>query len=157
SGNLKHSIQSFDFTTSMGLQAYRSEISSITATGTTFPASPITTVGGATTLSANEGYTANATVGLFVQEAVAWKNRLFLTADVRGDDNSAFGKDYSAAYYPKISGSWVVSEEPFWKEKAGIVGRTVSDLRLRFAYGAAGNQPGTFDASRLYTSSVGYQ
>jgi hypothetical protein len=37
------------------------------------------------------------------------------------------------------------------------VGRAVSDLRLRFAYGAAGTQPGTFDAARLYTSSVGYQ
>jgi hypothetical protein len=92
-----------------------------------------------------------------VQEAVGWKNRLFLTGAIRGDDNSAFGKDYSAAYYPKVSGSWVVSEEPFWKEKLTKVGNTVGDLRLRFAYGAAGNQPGTFDAARLYTSSVGYQ
>lgn len=157
SGNLKYSLRTFDFTTSGGLQAYRSEISSITASGNTFPASPITTVSGATTLSGGEGYSANATVGLFIQEAVAWKNRLFLTAAVRGDDNSAFGKDYSAAYYPKISGSWVVSEEPFWKDKLGTVGRTINDLRLRFAYGAAGTQPGTFDAARLYTSSVGYQ
>ncbi len=156
-GNLKYTLRGLDFTTSMGLQAYRSEISSITASGTTFPASPITTVSGATTLTGAEGYTANATVGLFVQQALAWNNRLFLTGAVRGDDNSAFGKDYSAAYYPKVSASWVVSEEPMWKEKAGIVGRTLGDLRLRGAYGAAGTQPGTFDASRLYTSSVGYQ
>jgi hypothetical protein len=141
----------------MGLQAYRSEVSNITASGTTFPASPITTVSGATTLSAAEGYSANATVGLFVQEAAAWQNRLFLTAALRGDDNSAFGKDYSAAYYPKVSASWVLSEEPLWKEKSGVVGRALGDLRLRGAYGAAGTQPGTFDATRLYTSSVGYQ
>jgi TonB-dependent SusC/RagA subfamily outer membrane receptor len=38
---------------------------------------------------------------------LAWQNRLFLTGAVRGDDNSAFGKDYSAAYYPKVSASWV--------------------------------------------------
>jgi outer membrane receptor protein involved in Fe transport len=76
---------------------------------------------------------------------------------VRGDDNSAFGKDYSAAYYPKVSASWVVSEEPLWKDKAGVVGRVLGDLRLRGAFGAAGTQPGTFDASRLYTSSTGYQ
>jgi TonB-linked SusC/RagA family outer membrane protein len=157
SGNLKYSLRSYDFTTSMGLQAYRSEVSNITASGTTFPASPITTVSGATTLSASEGYTANATVGLFVQQALAWNNRLFLTAALRGDDNSAFGKDYSAAYYPKVSASWVVSEEPLWKDRAGIVGRIFEDLRLRSAYGAAGTQPGTFDAARLYTSSVGYQ
>ena len=157
SGNLKYTLRALDFTTSMGLQAYRSEISSITASGTTFPASPITTVSGATTLTGAEGYTANATVGLFVQQALAWSNRLFLTAALRGDDNSAFGKDYSAAYYPKVSGSWVLSEEPLWKDKSGVVGRVLDDLRLRGAYGAAGTQPGTFDASRLYTSSVGYQ
>ena len=141
----------------MGLQAYRSELSNISASGTTFPASPITTVSGTTTRNATEGYVANATVGLFVQQALAWNNRLFLTAALRGDDNSAFGKDYSAAYYPKVSASWVVSEEPLWKDKAGIVGRVLGDLRLRGAFGAAGTQPGTFDAARLYTSSTGYQ
>ena len=157
SGNLKYSLRSFDFTTSMGFQAYRSELSNISASGTTFPASPITTVSGTTTRNATEGYAANATVGLFVQQALAWKNRLFLTAALRGDDNSAFGKDYSAAYYPKVSASWVLSEEPLWKEKSGIVGRVLGDLRLRGAFGAAGTQPGTFDAARLYTSSTGYQ
>jgi TonB-linked SusC/RagA family outer membrane protein len=156
SGNLKYTLRSLDFTTTGGFQAYRSELSNISASGTTFPAAPITTVSGTTTRNATEGYVANATVGLFIQQAVAWQNRLFLTAAVRGDDNSAFGKDYSAAYYPKISGSWVISEEPFWKDKAGVIGRVFSDLRLRTAYGAAGTQPGTFDAARLYTSSTGY-
>jgi TonB-linked SusC/RagA family outer membrane protein len=157
SGNLKYAFRSLDFTTTGGFQAYRSELSNITSSGTTFPASPITTVSGTTTKNATEGYVANATVGLFVQEAVAWQNRVFLTAALRGDDNSAFGKDYAAAYYPKVSASWVISEEPFWKEKAGIIGRALGDLRFRGALGAAGTQPGTFDASRLYTSSVGYQ
>jgi TonB-linked SusC/RagA family outer membrane protein len=157
SGNLKYALRSLDFTTTGGFQAYRSELSNISASGTTFPASPITTVSGTTTRNATEGYVANATVGLFVQQALAWQNRLFLTAAIRGDDNSAFGKDYSAAYYPKVSASWVLSEEPFWKEKAGFIGRALGDLRLRGAYGAAGTQPGTFDAARLYTSSTGYQ
>jgi TonB-linked SusC/RagA family outer membrane protein len=157
SGNIKHSFGEYDFTTTGGFQAYRSELSNITASGTTFPAAPITTVSGTTTKNATEGYVANATVGLFLQEAVAWQNRLFLTGAVRGDDNSAFGKDYSAAYYPKVSASWVISEEPLWKEKSGFIGRALSDLRLRGAYGAAGTQPGTFDAARLYTSSTGYQ
>ncbi|MDB4893486.1 MAG: TonB-dependent outer membrane protein SusC/RagA [Gemmatimonadetes bacterium] len=157
SGNLKYAVRSLDFTTTGGFQAYRSELSNISASGTTFPAAPITTVSGTTVKNATEGYVANATVGLFIQQALAWQNRLFLTAAVRGDDNSAFGKDYSAAYYPKVSASWVVSEEPIWKDKAGFIGRALGDLRFRGAYGAAGAQPGTFDAARLYTSSVGYQ
>ncbi|MEP6622735.1 MAG: SusC/RagA family TonB-linked outer membrane protein, partial [bacterium] len=157
SGNLKHSFGSYDFTTTMGFQANRSELSNITASGTTFPASPITTVSGTTTKNATEGYVANATVGLFAQQVVAWQNRLFVTGALRGDANSAFGKDFAAAYYPKLSASWVLSEEPLWNEKAGILARALGDLRLRGAYGAAGAQPGTFDAARLYTSSVGYQ
>src|SRR4029078_11426507 len=130
SGNLKYSLRSFDFTTTAGFQAYRSELSNITASGSIFPASPITALSRTTTNNnATEGYVANATVGLFVQQALAWQNHLFLTAAVRGDDNSAFGKDYSAAYYPKVSASWVVSEEPIWKDKAGGVGRVRGGLR----------------------------
>lgn len=157
SGNLKYALRAFDLTTSMGLQAYRTEVSTISASGTTFPASPITTVSGTTTRNSTENFVANATVGMFVQQTVGWNNRFFLTGAVRGDDNSAFGQDYSAAYYPKLSGSWVISEEPLWKDKAGFIGRALSDLRFRFAFGAAGAQPGTFDAARLYASSVGYQ
>jgi TonB-linked SusC/RagA family outer membrane protein len=157
-GNLKYSLgPSLDFTTTFGFQHYRSEDNGITASGTTFPASPITTVSGTTTRQANESYVANATVGLYGQEQLAYKNRLFLTAALRGDDNSAFGRDYSAAYYPKVSASWVLSEEPFWNDHAAFLSRVFDNLRLRGAYGAAGTQPGTFDAQRLYASSTGYQ
>jgi TonB-linked SusC/RagA family outer membrane protein len=143
--------EAYQFTSSVGLQHYRQELSTIGATGSTFPAIPITTVTGGATRTGSEDYLANATVGVFVQQQVAWNNRVFLTAAVRGDDNSAFGKDFKAAYYPKFSGSWVVSEEPWWHVPF------VRDFRLRGALGAAGTQPGTFDASRLYDPSVGYQ
>jgi TonB-linked SusC/RagA family outer membrane protein len=151
SSALKYGLsEALRFNTSVGLQHYRSEISTIGATASTFPAIPITTVTGGSTRSGTEDFAANATVGMFVQQQAAWKNRLFVTAALRGDDNSAFGKDFSAAYYPKISASWVVSEEPWWKLPL------LGDLRLRGALGAAGTQPGTFDAARLYDPSVGY-
>jgi TonB-linked SusC/RagA family outer membrane protein len=151
-GSLKYGwSDALRFTTSVGLQHYRSELSTITATATTFPAGPITTVTGGATRDGQEDYVASATVGVYVQEQAAWNNRVFVTAAVRGDDNSAFGKDFKAAYYPKLSASWVVSEEPWFKLPF------VQDLRLRGALGAAGTQPGTFDAARLYSPSVGYQ
>jgi TonB-dependent starch-binding outer membrane protein SusC len=139
------------FTTSGGLQAYRSEISALTGTATIFPAIPITSVTGGTNRNGIEDFVANATVGVFGQEQVAWNNRLFLTAALRADDNSAFGKEFSAAYYPKVSASWVISEEPWWRVPV------FGDVRLRTALGAAGTQPGTFDAARLYDPSTGYQ
>ena len=139
------------FTTSGGLQAYRSEISALTGTATIFPAIPITSVTGGTNRNGIEDFIANATVGVFGQEQIAWNNRLFLTAALRADDNSAFGKEFSAAYYPKVSASWVISEEPWWRVPV------LGDVRLRTALGAAGTQPGTFDAARLYDPSTGYQ
>jgi TonB-linked SusC/RagA family outer membrane protein len=152
SGNVKYGWgEAYKFTTSVGLQHYRAEISTIGATATTFPAVPITTVTGGSQTTGNEQFSANATVGMYVQQQAAWNNRVFLTAALRGDDNSTFGKDFKAAYYPKFSASWVVSEEPWFKLPL------VNDLRLRSALGAAGTQPGTFDAARLYQPTVGYQ
>ena len=150
SGSAKYDFRDMQFTTSVGLQHYRAETSTIQATGTTFPAGPITTVTGGATRSGTETYLANATVGMYVQEEAAWNNRLFLIAALRGDDNSTFGKNYKAAYYPKVSASWVLSEEPWFHVPL------LSELRLRAALGAAGTQPGTFDAQRLYDPSVGY-
>ena len=42
----------------------------------------------------------SASLGLFVQQQVAWNNRVFLTAALRGDDNSTFGGEntFSAAW-----------------------------------------------------------
>src|SRR6185503_4947471 len=127
------------------------DITQVGATATTFPAEPITLISNGTLTTGNETFTGNASVGMFVQQTAAWNNRLFLTAALRGDDNSTFGKDYKAAYYPKFSVSWVASEEPWFKLPF------IGDLRLRGALGAAGTQPGTFDADRLYVSYPGYQ
>jgi TonB-linked SusC/RagA family outer membrane protein len=146
-----HRGDNLDFTTSVGLQYYRREVSTITGTASTFPAIPVTTLSGGTTRSSAEDYLANATVGVFGQQEVAWKNRFFVTAALRGDDNSAFGEQFKAAYYPKLSSSWVISEEPWFYV------RGVNNLKLRGALGAAGTQPGTFDAPQLFNPAVGFQ
>src|SRR6185437_11407119 len=87
-GSAKYDFRDkMEFTTSVGLQHYRAETSTINATGTTFPATPITTVTGGATRGSSETYLANATVGMYVQEEAAWQNRLFLIAALRGDDN----------------------------------------------------------------------
>lgn len=152
SGTVKYGLgEAVRFTTAVGLQHYRSDITQVGASAVTFPAEPVTLISNGTTTTGNETFTGNASVGMFVQQTVAWNNRLFLTGALRGDDNSTFGKDYKAAYYPKFSVSWVASEEP-WLKLPSFIG----DLRLRGALGAAGTQPGTFDAERLYTSTTGY-
>ncbi|HEV7837166.1 MAG TPA: TonB-dependent receptor, partial [Gemmatimonadaceae bacterium] len=84
--------------------------------------------------------TTQKSIGFYVQQQAAWRDRLFLTGAVRVDNNSAFGSRLNRVFYPKASLSWVVSEEPFFRMPL------VDQLRLRFAWGQAGNAPGPFDA-----------
>ena len=137
-------------TSSAGVQYYQRQISSIEAEGSEFPAVPITTVSGGADRDAGEDFSENVTLGAYVQEQVDWNNRVFVTGAVRADDNSSFGTDSDPVIYPKVSATWVISESGFWNVD------WVDQLRLRSAWGAAGQQPGTFDAATLYSPAVGF-
>ncbi len=99
-------------------------------------------LGGATQqFAVGETTIENILLGGFVQEQLGWKDRLFLSGSVRGDDNSAFGRNLGVVYYPTASVSWVVSEEPFFPQWGFL-----SSLRLRSSYGQSGLRPGNRDA-----------
>src|SRR5688572_7202019 len=85
--------------------------------------------------------TDNILLGIFGQEQLAWRDRLFLNIGVRGDRNSAFGERFGWVYYPTVNASWVTSEEGFWPQN-----EVLSSLRLRAAYGQSGRQPNFRDA-----------
>lgn len=89
------------------------------------------------------------TFGAFIEQSVAWRDRLFLTAAVRSDQNSAFGTNFQSIVYPKASASYLISQEDWWKAPA-----FVNSVRLRYAYGQSGVQPGPNDALRFYTAST---
>jgi len=86
----------------------------------------------------------NTTVGVYFQQQLGWKNRVFVTGAVRADDNSNFGENFDLVYYPKVSASWVLSEEPFFRLPG------VNTLKLRGAYGQSGQQPEALTALRTY-------
>ncbi len=151
SGSANLPWREYVFTPAVGFQYYRSRSAFINASGAQFPAVPITTVSGGSVRDGGESFVENATAGVYFQQQVGWNNRLFVTAALRADANSAFGEQFKAAYYPKLSGSWVVHEEPFFNVS------WIDELRLRGAWGAAGQQPATFAAARLYSPAVGYQ
>lgn len=89
------------------------------------------------------------TLGIFIEEQLTWRDRLFVTGAVRLDDNSAFGKDFDAVTYPKLMFSWVASEESIFPRTDWL-----SSLRLRAAVGASGTQPGATDAIPFYSAST---
>ena len=136
--------------TSVGFQYYKKETWFNYARGDEFATEFLSTVGAAALTQANEDRLENVTVGFYVQEQLNLReDRLFLTGAVRVDENSAFGADYGAQTYPKLSGTWVLSEEPFWGFDI------LQPLRLRGAWGAAGRQPDVFAAQRLYKPETG--
>ncbi|MBI4540836.1 MAG: SusC/RagA family TonB-linked outer membrane protein [Gemmatimonadetes bacterium] len=135
--------------TSFGAQYVHKGFTTLMTQGDNFPAPSVTTVAGASQTRGSEDFIENKTLGFYLQQQFDWHNRLFVTGALRGDGNSAFGSEFKAAYYPKFSATWVISEEAFWNL------RPVNTLRLRTAWGQAGLQPDVFAAVTLYTPTVG--
>ena len=137
-------------TSSAGTQYIRENFHQVYAFGAGLTPGVDNSLGGASSdFSAWEGNTLNATVSGYLQQQFAWRDRVYLNAAVRGDQNTSFGSNIGWIWYPSFSGSWVVSEEPFFPEFGFL-----SNLRLRAAYGQSGLRPGPADALTAFSSAV---
>ncbi|HEV2149615.1 MAG TPA: SusC/RagA family TonB-linked outer membrane protein [Longimicrobiaceae bacterium] len=133
---------SSDFSFGAQLNARRYEYTE--AIGTGLVSDDVRLVGTAAIIKGDTWLSEQTSLGFFVQEQVGLSNKLFLTGALRVDDNSAFGEDFSTVIYPKLSASYVVSDEPWFRLPR------VDNLRLRAAWGQAGNSPAPFSADRTY-------
>lgn len=93
--------------------------------------------------------TAVKTLGYYVQEEAAIRDRLFLTVAARQDQNSAFGTKFQSIVYPKVSVSWLVSDEAFFPRPTWL-----NTFRLRSAFGANGVQPGATAALKTFSAAT---
>jgi len=137
--------------TSAGLQYYKKGTQIAFSTAENLAVASLETLGAGSIRNTDEEFIENKTVGAYAQQQFSWKNRLFLTGALRGDDNSAFGTDFDFVLYPKVSGSWVLSDEPFFKGASPLI----STLKLRGAWGKAGQQPDAFVALQTYRPYIG--
>jgi TonB-linked SusC/RagA family outer membrane protein len=139
--------------TSLGVQYYQRKDQFIQGEGDFFPAPGLETIGSAgTKLGLTDGWSGNNTLGYYAQEQVGWKDRLYVTAAARVDNNSSFGKDVKWVGYPKASLSYVASEDPWVSKK---LPKLVNSLRLRAAYGASGQQPALNTALQTLSPAAG--
>jgi TonB-linked SusC/RagA family outer membrane protein len=136
--------------TTVGVQFTRSIFDANYASGSSLSPGG-TTIGqtAASTRSADESTNETRTLGAFVEQQLAFRDRLFVTGGIRSDRNSAFGANFKTVFYPKVSVSWVASDEPFFPKYSWL-----NQLRLRTAYGASGVQPGTTDALPYYSAAT---
>jgi TonB-dependent starch-binding outer membrane protein SusC len=86
-------------------------------------------------------------IGYYAQQQFGWRDKVFVTAALRLDDNSSFGQVYKPSYYPSVSSSWVVGEEPWFPK-----GAVLSSLRLRGAFGFSGQHPGFQQAQTFFNT-----
>jgi TonB-linked SusC/RagA family outer membrane protein len=126
--------------TSGGVQYYTNYNTYLTTEGDFFPAPGLQTISSAGTIQpTGENWTQNNTFGFYGQQEFEINDRLYLTGAARVDNNSSFGSQVHWVTYPKVSASYVVSEEP---AIAQHLPSWLSSLRVRAAYGGSGQQPG---------------
>jgi TonB-linked SusC/RagA family outer membrane protein len=149
SGSIDTDInENVNSTFSAGAQLNARKEESYSVTGEGLVANALNLVSSAAVNRGSQGFEEQTSLGFYVQEQVGWKNRLFATAAVRVDDNSAFGKEFSLVVYPKAQLSYVISDEDWFEYDF------IDQLKLRGAWGQAGNPPDPFVADRTYTAGV---
>ncbi len=127
--------------TSIGAQYFRSYREIVFTTGEKLPPGAGSNAS-ATDQFIGESFIETRTLGTYIEQQFGLNDRLFVTAGLRGDDNSAFGKDFDYTVYPKLGASYLQLERG---------GGLLDNLRLRGAWGVSGVQPGTNDAKLFYT------
>jgi TonB-linked SusC/RagA family outer membrane protein len=90
-------------------------------------------------------------IGYYAQQQFGWRDKVFLTAALRLDDNSSFGDAYVPSFYPSASASWVIGEEPWFPK-----GSVVSSLRLRTSFGVSGQHPGFQQAQTFFNTITAF-
>lgn len=104
----------------------------------------VETVSGATTILAPADERSEQSIsGVYLQQNFKYNNKLFVTGAVRLDGSSVFGKEERNQVYTKLSGSYILSGEEFWKASWW------NFAKLRIAYGESGNLTGIGSYARF--------
>jgi TonB-dependent starch-binding outer membrane protein SusC len=144
-GTASYKLSSLAASTSIGAQYNKETVAGTQAAGEGLAAGSSSVAGTTFGFAATQQNSDIITLGAYLQQKLSWRDRMFLTAAVRGDDNSAFGQDFKLVYYPSASLSWVVGDESWFPKVPGL-----SSLRLRTSYGQSGQRPGFRNAVSFY-------
>lgn len=98
----------------------------------------------------NENYDDNL-ISFFGRVNYGYADKYLITASMRADGSSKFGKNNKWGYFPAVSAAWRMGEEEFIKNL-----NLFSDLKLRIGYGMAGNNRINSYNSLAILSSITY-
>ncbi len=127
--------------TSFGVQGYTRDINWNWAYGEGWPAPGLETVNVAANQTGNENRYYTEQMGFYLEEQLSLEDWLYLTVAGRLDGHSAAGRDARWQFYPKLGLSWLPSEQ-------GLIDPALGTVRLRAAFGEAGQAPEDYSALR---------
>ncbi|WP_207435402.1 SusC/RagA family TonB-linked outer membrane protein [Sabulibacter ruber] len=90
---------------------------------------------GAGTARATGGFGERTILSFFGRANYAYKGKYLLTATLRRDGSSRFGRNNQFATFPSFSAGWVLSDEPFFPQ-----GNLISLAKIRASWGQNGNE-----------------
>jgi len=89
---------------------------------------------GGVTVTGNTTESNNALLSYYARVQYGFRGKYLLSASVRRDGSSRFGRQTQWGTFPSLSAGWRISDESFLQ---GI--RWINDVKLRFSYGRSGN------------------
>lgn len=149
----KHSVNAL-----LGIEYRRDQNEWFQADGQGFPSFQLQYLSAAATPASVSGqWTANATFSQFAKLGYSYMSKYIFNYSIRRDGSSRFGANNKYGIFQSLQFAWNAKEESFLKNVNAI-----SDLKLRYAFGQAGNdQIGNvlyaqlYGASRLYGNASG--
>ncbi|WP_233507226.1 SusC/RagA family TonB-linked outer membrane protein [Adhaeribacter pallidiroseus] len=132
-----------------GFTAQRAYNNSVTTTAGNFPDDLITNINGGIINGGSQNIEVNNLVSLLARANYSYQDKYLLTATVRSDGSSRFGRNNRWGTFPSASVGWRISNEEFMKNI-----RFINDLKLRASYGVTGNNAiGNYRAISLLSSN----
>lgn len=137
----KSFAEAHNFTFAGGMTAFRNWGSQLSATGYDVPNNSwefadISVANGISTSKATGAYNYDTRrVGYFARLQYDYKGRYLVSGMLRRDSSTTFSPDNRVAWFPSVTGGWVISEESFFNKENKIL----NFAKLRASYGVLGN------------------
>ncbi|HJT73414.1 MAG TPA: TonB-dependent receptor, partial [Chitinophaga sp.] len=147
-GQYEVKLGDLSFVTTAGGQLFRNEDQQILYLGSNIRDGS-KSISNAAIKTSDEYYLEVVNYGVYLQENIGFKNKLFLDLGIRGDGNPAFGKNIGVQYYPKVGLSYVPSAERWFDN----ISKVISSAKVRGSFGVAGNLPTAFSNERTIAFS----
>lgn len=89
-------------------------------------------------------------MSLMARVNYSYDDRYLITATIRRDGSSRFGKNNRWGTFPSVSGAWRISKESWFPQN-----KAVNDLKFRAGYGVTGSQASVSNYGYLATYDTG--